>query len=191
MAADMLAGFLLIHRGWLEGPGKGRLKIIDLIEVFQAVGFRFTEDPVFDEVEDDLAEIRGGMDSPGFEKGAGHGAVLIESVLADTLAEFAAGDVALSATLLLAANCREGMIEGLPYEEVGADLVAGIVLADQTDDLMEVLGSHYIKGKCEVSLMQPAGGIFVQVLEKFELGNGLITGITASGPHPFAEDIVA
>ena len=80
-----------------ERRGEGFFEGVDFVEVVEGIGVLFSEDSVFDEEEDDLADVAALGDTPVIEEGGGHGAVFLDDIVAEALQEFLSADVALFA----------------------------------------------------------------------------------------------
>ncbi len=87
---------------------------------------------VFDEVEDDGAEVVGGPDSPGVENRTGHRAVALKREVSYADKEFDAGYV----TPLV--QPRPCMPEGVVHEHIGVGLVPGILGDDSSERVLHV-----------------------------------------------------
>src|SRR5689334_21653909 len=62
-------------RGGLEVLHERLVEIVDVCKILAAVDLGFAEDIIFDQIEDDVAEIGAAADAPGGEDGLGHRAV--------------------------------------------------------------------------------------------------------------------
>jgi hypothetical protein len=102
------------HERFDEGVVKGE----DVLEVAGRVGVVFAEDAGVDEVEDDLAEVVGGLEAPFVEDGLAHRAVFLEGEFAQAVEEFLAGNMPVG-VLAAALERLERVVETFLDEVVG------------------------------------------------------------------------
>src|SRR5258708_17588027 len=79
------------RRSGLERLHERLVEIVDVRKILTPVGLGFAEDIVFDQIEDDVAEVGAAADAPGGEHGLGERAVLLQRVRADALEELGPG----------------------------------------------------------------------------------------------------
>lgn len=77
------------------GHFEGVLEIENIVKIFNAVVLGLPEYAKFNEIKYDIPEVAGFAQAPFIEQGRCHGAILIQSVLPDSMAQLRPGDVPL------------------------------------------------------------------------------------------------
>ena len=85
-----------LRRGKTKRLLKTGVEVVNVVEILAAVLGRLPHPPNANQVEDDLAEIAGGVDSPIIQHRLGHIAVLLQGEGADGLAQLLARHVPLA-----------------------------------------------------------------------------------------------
>src|SRR5262245_42667776 len=83
-----------------EGLHERLVEIVEVREILAAVVLGFAENIIFDQIENDVAEVGAARDAPLVQHGFGQRAVLLERVGADALQELGARDVLRFASAL-------------------------------------------------------------------------------------------
>ena len=110
-------------------------KVIAVAELLDIVFLGLAQDPVIDQIKNDVPEIFGGSDAPVIEDRDGHGAKAIEEKFPDAGEQFFTADVAGAAVFSL----RVG--HGLHDKQICPFPVARISIMDSFDYHFEML-SH-------------------------------------------------
>lgn len=131
---------------------EGLVKIVGALEIVAAVLFGLAEHTatMFDEVEDDFAEVFAAANTPFVKDEQGHGPERTKRVIANALKKLLACDVPVLALrpvpgVLVDALLRE--VQGLPDEGVDLARVAGVGRDDPINDFLKVNGVHSALGQ--------------------------------------------
>src|SRR5258708_37911287 len=79
------------RRSGLERLHERLVEIVNVRKILAAVGLGFAEDIVFDQIEDDVAEVGAAADAPGGEDGLGQRARLLQGLGAGAFEEVRPG----------------------------------------------------------------------------------------------------
>ena len=126
---------------WQERFAEGVLEIVAAFEIVAAVVGVFGEEMVINHDEYDFAEIFAGPDAPFVQNSESHGAVFLQSVVADAVEQFIAADVA-DVFLFLFRTVALGEFEGFSQENVGVAMIARIGVHDFFQGVFEINGLH-------------------------------------------------
>ena len=132
-----------------EGLHERLVEVVDVREVLSAIAVGFAEDIIFDQIEDDVAEVRTAADAPGGEHGLGERTVLLQGIRADAFKEFGPGHMLrlAGALRILALRLLDGVVQRLPDKVVGLAVKAGVFFTNQPDDFGKFQVLHEFQGQ--------------------------------------------
>lgn len=83
-----------------------------------------------------------------------HRSILFQGIVANAFTKLLSGNMPMLGCFLLFTDARKGEIQGLPYKDICSRFIAGVLLADQMNDFLEILCRHMILMKLQTHAMQ-------------------------------------